>query len=72
MDVVVKRLRKELHPGLEFYTKLSTRGYQGAPAIIIAIDDYLRETDMRPGDRIVSFVTESSKWMHAGFILDYC
>lgn len=73
MDVVVEKLRKDFNnPNLKFYSKLSTRGYQGAPAIIIALDEFMREEELNPGDRLVSFVTESSKWMHAGFILDYC
>jgi 3-oxoacyl-[acyl-carrier-protein] synthase III len=73
MDLLVKTLRIDFqNPHLHFYTKLSTRGYQGPPAIIIAIDEYMKETQLSPGDRLVSFVTESSKWMHAGFILEYC
>ena len=72
MDLTIKSLRKDWHSGLSFYTKLSTRGYQGAPAIIIALDEYINEEYLKQGDRLVSFVTESSKWMHAGFILDYC
>lgn len=73
MDIVVKRLRRDFNnPNLKFYSKLSTRGYQGAPSIIIALDEFMREEELNPGDRLVSFVTESSKWMHAGFILDYC
>jgi 3-oxoacyl-[acyl-carrier-protein] synthase III len=73
MDLAVKNLKRDFqNPDLPFYTKLSTRGYQGAPAIIIALDDYLNETSLDPGDRLVSFVTESSKWMHAGFVLEAC
>jgi 3-oxoacyl-[acyl-carrier-protein] synthase III len=73
MDLAAKILRKDLNnPQLPIYTKLSTRGYQGVPAIIIALDEYTKETQLNSGDRLVSFVTESSKWMHAGFILDYC
>ncbi len=71
MDLLVSSLRKDFaYPELQFYSKLSRRGYPGAPAIIIALDEYLREVGAKPGDRFVSFVTESSKWMHAGFILD--
>lgn len=71
MDELMYYLRKDFQcPDLNFYTKLSRRGYPGAPAIIIALDEYLQEVGVRPGDRLVSFVTESSKWMHAGFILD--
>jgi len=71
MDELVSKMRRDFdYPDLPFYTKLSSRGYQGAPAVIVALDNYLQENPMSPGDRWVSFVTESSKWMHAGFILD--
>lgn len=65
----LKRLTK--NENIPIYTKLSTRGYPGAPAIIIALDGYLSETTLERGDQLLSFVTESSKWMHAGFVLDY-
>lgn len=73
MDLAIEIFRKELkNPNLKVYSKLSTRGYQGAPSIIIALDGFMREEKLNPGDLLVSFVTESSKWMHAGFILEYC
>ena len=74
MDVAVKNLKKNdfKNPDLTFYSKLATRGYQGAPAIIVALDDYMKDPPLKSGDRIISFVTESSKWMHAGFIFEYC
>ncbi len=71
MALTVKSLRRDWNADLPFYSKLSSKGYQGAPAIIIALDDYMREHRLSPGDRLVSFVTESSKWMHAGFVLEY-
>lgn len=72
MDLGVQTAKADLrNPDLIFYTKLSTRGYPGAPAIVIALDDYLHEASLESGDQLVSFVTESSKWMHAGFILEY-
>ncbi|MDY7034970.1 MAG: 3-oxoacyl-ACP synthase [Thermodesulfobacteriota bacterium] len=71
-DIGTGILRNEYHFDKLIYSKLSTRGYPGPPAIIIALDDYLGEADLDPGDRLVSFVTESSKWMHAGFILEIC
>jgi 3-oxoacyl-[acyl-carrier-protein] synthase III len=71
-DIAVPIAKADLkNPDLYFYTKLSTRGYPGAPAIIIALDEYLHETSLDPGDLLVSFVTESSKWMHAGFIFEF-
>jgi len=73
MDLLVNGLRRDFQlPDLPFYTKMATRGYPGAPAIVIALDEYLQEKPVLSGDRLVSFVTESSKWMHAGFILDAC
>ena len=73
MDLGVKELREDFkNPNMPFYTRLSTRGYPGAPAILIALDEYLKDADLSSGDTLVSFVTESSKWMHAGFVLEYC
>jgi 3-oxoacyl-[acyl-carrier-protein] synthase III len=72
MDIGVQIAKSELNnPDLSYYTKLSTRGYPGAPAIIIALDEYLGDNRLNPGDQLISFVTESSKWMHAGFVLEY-
>lgn len=71
MDLTIESLRKDWkRDNLPFYTKLSTRGYQGAPSIIVALDDYLQEHTLKPNERLVSFVAESSKWMHAGFIFN--
>ncbi len=70
MDLTIDSLRKDWRADLPFYTKLSTRGYQGAPSIIVALDDYLQEHTLKPNERLVSFVAESSKWMHAGFIFN--
>ncbi len=72
MDQIIKDVRSNWNNTIPFYTKLATRGYQGAPAIIIALDEYMHENDLKSGDTLASFVTESSKWMHAGFILEYC
>lgn len=74
MDLAVKNLRTKdfRNPNLPVFTKLSTRGYQGVPAIIVGLDEYMSDAALAPGDTLVSFVTESSKWMHAGFILEYC
>lgn len=71
MDIGVKLMCKELgRDDIPVYTKLATRGYPGAPAIIMALEDYLREMPLQPGEQILSFVTESSKWMHAGFLME--
>lgn len=74
MDLAIKKLRSETfkNPELVIYTRLATRGYQGPPAVVIALDEYIHNTDLKQGDYIASLVTESSKWMHAGFIMEYC
>lgn len=72
MDAGADAVRKIMgNKELPFYTKLATRGYPGAPAIILGLDGYLGETELQPGDQLLTFVTESSKWMHAGFLLEY-
>jgi 3-oxoacyl-[acyl-carrier-protein] synthase III len=55
---------------VKLYTKISTRGYPGPCAIFQAMDDLLKEVHLQRGDLIVTTVTESSKWMHAGFALE--
>ncbi|HEY8241668.1 MAG TPA: hypothetical protein VIH35_09485, partial [Kiritimatiellia bacterium] len=71
MDLGVSLMNKELgRSDIPVYTKLATRGYPGAPAIVIALEDYLRDMPLKPGEQILSFVTESSKWMHAGFLME--
>ena len=49
------------------------RGYTGPAAVLITLDELLRAEDpaggpLRPGEAIMSVVTESSKWMNAGFL----
>ena len=72
MDVAIKNIKRDLkNPDLPVYTNLRTRGYQGAPSIVIALDEYMQNAKLTRGDCLMSFVTESSKWMNAGFILKY-
>ncbi len=53
------------------YTKMSTMGYAGPPMAFISIDKILKEEKLNKGDVILSFVTEVSKFMQAGYILKY-
>ncbi|MEW6378002.1 MAG: hypothetical protein AB1611_00185 [bacterium] len=76
MDLIIAGLKKTYKvPQVNFYTKLGDRGYQGAPAILIALDEFFQEHSqeqkLERGDLLMSLVTESSKWMQAGFILEY-
>lgn len=53
------------------YTKISNMGYPGPPAAIICLDKIAREEQLKKGDRILSFVTEVSKFMQGGFTVSY-
>lgn len=58
-------------PDLHVYSKLADRGYAGPPAILHALDDFLRESPPNKGELLASVVAESSKWMYGGFVLEY-
>lgn len=54
-----------------FYSKLDQLGYCGPPMVFICLDKILREEQFVSQDRVVSFVTEVSKFMQAGYVLKY-
>lgn len=56
---------------VSLYTKLDELGYCGPPMSLICLDKILKEESFDPGDRIVSFVTEVSKFMQAGYSIKY-
>jgi len=51
------------------YTKLDKLGYCGPPMAFIVIDQIMRHEKMKDGDKILSFVTEVSKFMQGGYLL---
>lgn len=51
------------------YTKISSMGYVGPPMVFICIDKIMREEQLDKDDIILSFVSEVSKYMQAGFTL---
>lgn len=51
------------------YTKMSSMGYTGPPMVFICLDKIFREEPLIQGDLVLSFVTEVSKFMQAGFTL---
>ncbi len=53
------------------YTKMSTMGYIGPPMVFICMDHILKEEQLNKGDIVLSFVSEVSKFMQAGFIFKY-
>jgi 3-oxoacyl-[acyl-carrier-protein] synthase III len=56
-------------PRAALYTRLDELGYCGPPMALICLDTILREEADRlgPDDRVLSFVTEVSKFMQAGY-----
>jgi 3-oxoacyl-[acyl-carrier-protein] synthase III len=54
-------------PRSALVTRLDELGYTGPPAALIGLDHVLREERFEGGDRAVSFVTEVSKFMQAGY-----
>jgi 3-oxoacyl-[acyl-carrier-protein] synthase III len=55
----------------KLYTKLDELGYCGPPMALICLDKILRNEKFDMDDRIVSFVTEVSKFMQAGYSIKY-
>jgi len=53
------------------YTKISMMGYVGPPMVFLCLDKILKEEKLEKDDIILSFVTEVSKFMQAGFVCKY-
>jgi 3-oxoacyl-[acyl-carrier-protein] synthase III len=51
------------------YTKMASMGYIGPPMAFLCLDRIRKEEKLKKGDVILSFVTEVSKFMQAGYIL---
>jgi 3-oxoacyl-[acyl-carrier-protein] synthase III len=51
------------------YTKMATMGYIGPPMALLCLDKIRKEEKLEPGDLVLSFVTEVSKFMQAGYSL---
>ncbi len=58
-------------PKEKLYTKLSGLGYPGPPMAFICLDELLRNETLSREDIILSFVTEVSKFMQAGYVMEY-
>jgi len=58
-------------PKETLYTRMSGMGYAGPPMVFICLDKIFREEPLVRGDLVLSFVTEVSKFMQAGFMLEY-
>jgi 3-oxoacyl-[acyl-carrier-protein] synthase III len=53
------------------YSKMSTMGYIGPPMALLCLDKIKKEEKLNPGDMLLSFVTEVSKFMQAGYVIRY-
>ncbi|MFZ4522865.1 MAG: 3-oxoacyl-ACP synthase III family protein [Bacteroidales bacterium] len=53
----------------KLYSKMASMGYIGPPMALLCLDRIRKEEQLTNGDIIVSFVTEVSKFMQAGYIL---
>ena len=53
------------------YTKMSNIGYPGPPMVFICLDKIFREEKLNKEDTILSFVTEVSKFMQAGYYIKH-
>ena len=58
-------------PAGALYTRMSKMGYSGPPMALICLDRIMREETLEDGDLILSFVTEVSKFMQAGYAIRY-
>jgi 3-oxoacyl-[acyl-carrier-protein] synthase III len=58
-------------PKERLYTKMSSMGYLGPPMVFVCLDRILRDEKLEKNDIILSFVTEVSKFMQAGFSMTY-
>ncbi|HTX88291.1 MAG TPA: hypothetical protein VMC08_04825 [Bacteroidales bacterium] len=56
-------------PGSAWYSRMSTMGYIGPPMALLCLDKIRKEETLHDGDLILSFVTEVSKFMQAGYLI---
>jgi 3-oxoacyl-[acyl-carrier-protein] synthase-3 len=55
-------------PPERWYSNLKRRGNTGSASIFVMLDDFLREREVRPGERILCFVPESGRFT-VGYLL---
>jgi 3-oxoacyl-[acyl-carrier-protein] synthase III len=58
-------------PRNTLYSKMSTMGYIGPPMALLCLDKIKKEEKLNHNDLILSFVTEVSKFMQAGYLIRY-
>lgn len=68
-DIVIEECEKLGIKKETLYTKMSKMGYSGPPMMLISLDKILREEKLKKYDSILSFVTEVSNFMQAGYFI---
>lgn len=68
-DLVLEECEKLGIKKETLYTKMSNIGYPGPPMVFICLDKIFREEKLNREDTILSFVTEVSKFMQAGYFI---
>lgn len=58
-------------PRSALYSKMASMGYIGPPMALLCLDRIMKEETLEPGDMILSFVTEVSKFLQAGYVMSY-
>jgi 3-oxoacyl-[acyl-carrier-protein] synthase III len=51
------------------YSKMASMGYIGPPMALLCLDKIRKEEQLKDGETILSFVTEVSKFMQAGYLI---
>ena len=68
-EIIIEECEQLGIPKEKLYTKISSMGYAGPPMAFICIDRIMREEQLHKNEIILSFVTEVSKFMQAGFTM---
>ncbi len=68
-ELVMDECRELDIPRHTLYSKMSSMGYIGPPMAFLCLDRIRKEEKLNQGDIIMSFVTEVSKFMQAGYIM---
>ncbi len=69
-ELILDECEKIGIPRHRYYSEMNTEGYTGPPMALQCLDRIIREKATSPGDLILSFVTEVSKFMQAGYLVE--
>lgn len=70
-EMVIEECESIGIPAAKLYARMNSMGYIGPPMALVSIDRMLREEKFNRGDMVLSFVTEVSKFMQAGYLLKF-